>query len=108
MELFTAKVKIIGNYGGTTVVMIRIHLKNNLFLFLCSFYNPLFNTYAAVIKEQISKNRITNNPSFCLMFMLLVLDITLRIKDPFEVSNPVLKTRAKHPLLTGGFDFSGI
>lgn len=108
MELFTAKVKIIGSSGGTTVVMIRMHLKNNLFLFLCSFYNPLFNTYAAVIKEHINKNKITNNPSFCLMFMLLVLEITLLINEPFEVSNPVLKTRAKHPLFTGGFDLRGI
>ena len=108
MELFTAKVKIIGSSGGTTVVMIRMHLKNSLFLFLCSFYNPLSNTYAAVIKEQISKKRITNNPSFCLIFILFVLEMTLRINEPFEVSKPVLKTRARHPLLTGGFDFSGI
>lgn len=34
MELLTAKFNIIGNYGGTTVVKIKMHLKNNFSLLL--------------------------------------------------------------------------
>lgn len=36
-DVLTAMVRIIGNSGGTTVVMIRIQRKNNLFLSLSSF-----------------------------------------------------------------------
>lgn len=34
MELLTAKFNIIGSYGGTTVVKIKMHLKNNFSLLL--------------------------------------------------------------------------
>lgn len=51
---------------------------------------------------------MTKSPSFCLIFILLVFEMTLLINDPFEVSKPVLRTKAKHPLLTGGFAFNGI
>lgn len=41
------------------------------------------------------------------MFKLFVLDITLLISFPFDVSKPVRSTKARHPLI-GGFALSGI
>lgn len=40
MDPLTAMVKIIGSSGGTTVVMIKMQRKNNLFLSLVGSINP--------------------------------------------------------------------
>lgn len=39
-DVFTAKVNSMGNSGGTTEVRIKIHSKNNLYLFLDGFLEP--------------------------------------------------------------------
>jgi hypothetical protein len=94
----TVSVIIIGSYGGTTVVIIKIHLKNSFSLLLYSFSIPWSNTYAEVINEHINKNKTIHNPSFSKSFKFYALATTLRINFPFEVSKPVARTKPRHPL----------
>lgn len=42
-EVFTAKDNSIGSSGGTTDVRIKVHSKNNLYLFLLGFNTPTTN-----------------------------------------------------------------
>jgi hypothetical protein len=51
-------VRIIGNSGGTTVVIIKIHLKNNLFLLLSSSSNPYIKTLP--IQPGLESSCLTN------------------------------------------------
>lgn len=92
--MFTEIVKIIGSSGGTTVVIIRIHLKNSLFLSLDPSSNPLTNTYPEEIKEKTSKMNIKAKASVYLIYKFSLLNRTVLINFPFEVSNPVFKTTA--------------
>lgn len=101
IELLTAKVKIIGNSGGTTVVMIRIHLRNSFYLLLYSLSIPWSRTYADVMSEQTSRKAMIQSPSFCYILRLSAFATTFLISLPFEVSKPMVKTMPIHPL-TGG------
>ena len=91
-EEFTAIVKIIGNSGGTTVVMIKIHLKNNLFLSLVGSANPYIKILAEVIIEKTNSKMIKMKASFCLIEIFSLLNKTVLINFPLAVSNPVLRT----------------
>ena len=97
-EVLTAIDKIIGNSGGTTVVTIKIHLKNNLFLSREPSSNPLINTYPLDIIENKSSTKINAKASVCLIYKFSLLKSTVLINLPLEVSYPVLKTLAIHAL----------
>ena len=88
-----------GSSGGTTVVIIRIHLKKSFYLLLYSCSIPWSRTYAEVIKEQIKRNKRIQSPSFSQSFRFSALEITFRISFPLRVSNPVERTTPKQPLL---------
>ena len=68
MELLTAKLRIMGNSGGTTVVRMRMHLKKSFSLLLSSLSRPWLRTYMAVQMEQIRRKRMIQSPSFCSIF----------------------------------------
>jgi hypothetical protein len=76
-----------------------MHRRKSFYLLLYSFYMPLSKTYADVINEQISKNPIINNPSFCYILSDSALNITFLINFPLEVSNPVVNTIPIHPFI---------
>ena len=97
MELLTVRVIIMGNSGGTTVVMMRMQRRKSFSLLLSSFYIPWSRTYAEVMREQISRNRMIHNPSFSSSFKLSVLAITFLKSLPFEVSKPVESTMPIQP-----------
>jgi hypothetical protein len=88
-------VRIIGNSGGTTVVIIKIHLKNNLFLLLSSSSNPYIKTLP--IQPGLESSCLTNGSGGGASEFLSNLRIPFGglINFPLEVSNPVLKTLAR-------------
>lgn len=98
-EVLTAIDNIIGNSGGTTVVTIKIHLKNSLFLSRDPSSNPLINTYPLDIKENNRRININANASVYLIYKFSLLKRTVLINLPLEVSYPVLNTLARHALL---------
>lgn len=86
IEPLTAMVSIIGNSGGTTVVIIKIHLKNNLFLSLVGSWSPWYNTLAEEIMENKSKMKIKMKASVYFTEMFSLLNNTVLINFPLAVS----------------------
>lgn len=79
-----------GSSGGTTVVIIVIHLIKSFSFDLFGSYIPWYNTYPEQIIAKTSKINIRIYPSVFLT--ALVLYNTVLIIFPFSVSNPVLRT----------------
>lgn len=72
--------------------MIKMHLKNNLFLSLVGSNNPWYNTLADETIENNSKIKISMNASVCFTEIFSLLNKTVLISFPLAVSYPVLNT----------------
>ncbi len=93
MELLTARLRIIGNSGGTTVVRMRMQRRKSFYLLRSALSMPWSRTYPAVNREQIRRNRIIHNPSLCSIFGFYAWAMTLLTNFPLEVSKPVLRAK---------------
>lgn len=92
---------IIGSSGGTTEVIIRMHLRNSLFLSLSASFRPSFNTYRdeAILRIRSIPRRM--KASVCFREIFSLLKMTDLDSLPFAVSKPVLSTYATQPLSGG-------
>ena len=93
-DVFTEIVKIIGSSGGTTVVIIRMQRIKSLFLSREPSSKPFTNTYPEEMQAKINKTKIKTKASVCFICKFSLLNKTVLINLPLDVSNPVFKATA--------------